>query len=51
MAELDLLSTVREAGHNTIILADGTSCRHQIALGTEREATHVAMLMYSFLDR
>ncbi|MCY4226985.1 MAG: FAD-binding protein [Gammaproteobacteria bacterium] len=51
MAELDLLPVVRKADHKAIILADGTSCRHQIALGTEREAIHVAMLMYSFLNR
>ena len=51
MAELDLLPAVREADHQAIILADGTSCRHQIALGTEREAIHVAMLMYSLLSR
>jgi hypothetical protein len=27
------------------VLADGTSCRHQIADGTGREAVHVARLL------
>ncbi len=34
MAELSLLPAVREAASDTLIVADGTSCRHQIADGT-----------------
>ncbi len=34
MAELSLLPSVRDAGDDTLIVADGTSCRHQIADGT-----------------
>ena len=34
MAELSLLPAVRDAGDDTLIVADGTSCRHQIADGT-----------------
>jgi Fe-S oxidoreductase len=45
MAELDLLPAVRDAGPDTLIVADGTSCRHQIANGTPREALHVAQLI------
>jgi Fe-S oxidoreductase len=45
MGELSLLPAVRKAGHDAIILADGTSCRHQIADGTGREAMHVARLI------
>jgi Fe-S oxidoreductase len=45
MGELSLLPAVRKAGHDAIILADGTSCRHQIADGTGREAMHVARLL------
>jgi Fe-S oxidoreductase len=45
MAELSLLPAVREAAATTLIVADGTSCRHQIADGTRasgrREAVHV----------
>jgi Fe-S oxidoreductase len=42
MAELSLLPAVRRAGANTLVIADGTSCRHQIKDGTERSAIHVA---------
>ena len=45
MAELDLLPTIREADSNTLIIADGTSCRHQIADGADRKAIHVAELL------
>ncbi|CAG0967419.1 hypothetical protein BURK1_01039 [Burkholderiales bacterium] len=34
MAELSLLPAVRRAGADTLIVADGTSCRQQIADGT-----------------
>lgn len=45
MAELSLLPKVREAGADTVVVADGTSCRHQIKDGAEREAIHVARLL------
>jgi Fe-S oxidoreductase len=45
MAELDLLPAVRAASADTLIVADGTSCRHQIADGASREALHVAQVM------
>jgi Fe-S oxidoreductase len=45
MAELDLLPAVRGAAPDTLIVADGTSCRHQIANGTPREALHVAQVL------
>jgi len=45
MAELSLLPAVRRAGAETLIVADGTSCRHQIADGTERRALHVARVL------
>jgi FAD/FMN-containing dehydrogenase/Fe-S oxidoreductase len=41
MAELALLPAIREAGPDTLIVADGTSCRHQIADGTQRSRTAV----------
>lgn len=41
MGELSLLPAVRAAQGDAIIVADGTSCRHQIADGTGRKATHV----------
>ena len=48
MAELSLLPAVRQAP-DAIVVADGTSCRHQIADGTGRQAVHVARLLESLL--
>jgi Fe-S oxidoreductase len=45
MGELSLLPVVRKADANTLIVADGTSCRHQIHDGTGREAVHVARVL------
>ncbi len=45
MAELSLLPAIRAAGPETLIVADGTSCRHQIADGSAREAIHVARVL------
>ena len=45
MGELSLLPAVREADRATLIVASGTSCRHQIADGARREAWHVARVM------
>ncbi|WIM13385.1 FAD-binding and (Fe-S)-binding domain-containing protein [Enhydrobacter sp.] len=45
MAELSLLPAVRAAAADTLIVADGTSCRHQIADGTRRHALHVAEVL------
>lgn len=45
MAELSLLPAVREAGPEAIVVADGTSCRHQIKDGAGRDAIHVARLL------
>jgi FAD/FMN-containing dehydrogenase/Fe-S oxidoreductase len=44
MAELSLLPAIRQAP-DAIVVADGTSCRHQIADGAGREAVHAAMLL------
>jgi Fe-S oxidoreductase len=44
MAEMSLLPAVRNAP-GALLVADGTSCRHQIADGTGREARHVARLL------
>jgi FAD/FMN-containing dehydrogenase/Fe-S oxidoreductase len=45
MGELSLLPAVRKADANTIVVADGTSCRHQIKDGAGREAIHVARVL------
>jgi FAD/FMN-containing dehydrogenase/Fe-S oxidoreductase len=49
MAELELLPRLRGAARDTIVVADGTSCRQQIRDGSGREAVHVARLLESAL--
>ncbi|WP_313300205.1 FAD-binding and (Fe-S)-binding domain-containing protein [Diaphorobacter sp.] len=48
MAEASLLPAIRKQP-DAIVVADGTSCRHQIADGAQREAIHVARLLESLL--
>lgn len=45
MAELDLLPAVRKADADALIVADGTSCRHQIVDGAQRDALHVVEVL------
>ena len=45
MAEAGLLPAVRAAGAEDVIVADGPSCRHQIAELGGRKAIHSAVLM------
>jgi FAD/FMN-containing dehydrogenase/Fe-S oxidoreductase len=45
MAELDLAPAVRKAADDTVIVADGTSCRHQVADLTDRKPIHIARLL------
>jgi FAD/FMN-containing dehydrogenase/Fe-S oxidoreductase len=49
MAEASLLPAVRAAGPETVIVADGTSCRHQIRDGAARDALHVARVLAAAL--
>jgi Fe-S oxidoreductase len=45
MAEAALLPKVRAAEAGTLLVADGTSCRHQIRDGAGRNAIHVARVL------
>jgi Fe-S oxidoreductase len=45
MGELSLLPAVRKSADDALIVADGTSCRHQIHDGADREALHVARVL------
>jgi len=45
IGELGVLPKMREAAPDTILVAGGTSCRHQIADGAGREAVHFARLL------
>ena len=44
MAELNLLPALRSSP-DALVVADGTSCRHQILDGSQRHAIHVASLL------
>ena len=45
MAEASLLPAVRAESDDSYIVADGTSCRHQIKDGTAHNALHVARIL------
>ncbi|MBR0896523.1 FAD-binding protein [Bradyrhizobium tropiciagri] len=51
MAELSLLPAVRATDQDTLIVADGTSCRHQIKDGSGRTPLHVASVLAMSLKR
>jgi Fe-S oxidoreductase len=48
MAELSLLPAIRKAPESWVV-ADGTSCRHQIADGAQRDAVHIAKILAAHL--
>ena len=50
IGELELLPAVRSASPETFIIADGFSCREQIAQCTDRQALHLAELIQIALD-
>jgi len=45
IGELDVLPRMRAAPPDTLLAASGTSCRHQIADGTGREARHLVRIL------
>jgi FAD/FMN-containing dehydrogenase/Fe-S oxidoreductase len=50
MGELSLFPAVRSAGAESLIVADGFSCRHQIEHGTARKPLHVAEVLAGALQ-
>jgi len=50
IGELELLPAVRRAAADTLIIADGFSCREQIAQCTDRHALHLAEIIQMALD-
>ena len=50
IGELELLPAVRQAPPDWLIIADGFSCREQIAQGTSRHALHVAEVLQMALQ-
>ena len=52
VGELKLFPAIRKANENTIISANGTSCRHQIFDGTGKKALHpVTILRQALISR
>jgi FAD/FMN-containing dehydrogenase/Fe-S oxidoreductase len=49
IGELELLPAVRQAAAESLIIADGFSCREQIAQGTDRQALHLAEVIATAL--
>jgi FAD/FMN-containing dehydrogenase/Fe-S oxidoreductase len=49
IGEMVLFPAVREASEDILIAAPGTSCRHQIADGTGRQAMHPVEILYRAL--
>jgi Fe-S oxidoreductase len=50
IGELELLPAVRQAPADWLIIADGFSCREQIAQATDRQALHLAEVLKMALD-
>jgi hypothetical protein len=50
IGELELLPAIRRAPPDWLIIADGFSCREQIAQGTGRHALHLAEVLQMALD-
>jgi len=46
IAELQVLPAVRKASSDALIVASGTSCRHQIADGADRKALHPVEVLW-----
>jgi FAD/FMN-containing dehydrogenase/Fe-S oxidoreductase len=50
VGELVLFPVVRKAGASDLIVAAGTSCRHQIFDGTQRKSLHPLEVLYNALE-
>jgi len=51
VGELILFPEVRKTDENTIVVASGTSCRHQIKDGTGKTSYHLAEVMWQALKK
>ena len=51
VGELGVLPAIRETADDTLVIASGTSCRHQILHGTGRSAKHPAEVINRHLAR
>ncbi len=51
IGEMVLFPAVRQTPEDVIIAANGTSCRHQIKDGTQREALHPVMILWQAIKK
>jgi FAD/FMN-containing dehydrogenase/Fe-S oxidoreductase len=51
VAESSLLPAVRSVSDEVLVIANGTSCRHQIHDGAQREARHIACVLQQALQQ
>lgn len=51
IGNLVLFPAIKKASTNTIVVASGTSCRHQILDATQREVIHPIELLWSVLSK
>jgi FAD/FMN-containing dehydrogenase/Fe-S oxidoreductase len=49
IGELVLFPRIRKSSHKDLIVAGGTSCRHQIADGTGKKALHPGQVLFEYL--
>ena len=50
IGELEFLPAIRNVPKESFIIADGTSCRHQVASATGRKASHAITVLRDFLQ-
>jgi|GEM_PF-2765369 len=50
IGEMQLFPAIRQAPDNAVIVATGTSCRHQIADGVATTALHPAQIFWNYVS-
>jgi len=50
MAHLSLIPAINSSGENDFIVANGTSCRHQISDLSEKKGKHVSELLFKIFE-
>ena len=50
MANLSLIPAVNESTDKDFIVANGTSCRHQISDLSEKKAKHISELLFKIFE-
>ncbi len=51
IGELGLFPAIRNSSEGTVLVADGTSCRHQVAAMTQRNAQHAIVVLRDALSK